>query len=58
MWGHTVINNAYYTKKDGTRVHKKYYVCGAFKNKGKPPAVVMALMHKPQSKKWPNDLRN
>lgn len=32
--GHMVINNSYYTKKDGTRVHKKYYVCGTFKNKG------------------------
>lgn len=32
--GHMVINNSYYTKKDGARVHKKYYVCGAFKNKG------------------------
>lgn len=32
--GHMVINNAYYTRKDGTRVHKKYYVCGTFKNKG------------------------
>lgn len=32
--GHMVINNSYYTKKDGTRVHKKYYVCGSFKNKG------------------------
>lgn len=32
--GHMVINNSYYTKADGTRVKKKYYVCGAFKNKG------------------------
>lgn len=32
--GHMVINNSYYTLKDGTKVHKKYYVCGAFKNKG------------------------
>ncbi|UUX33263.1 recombinase family protein [Fundicoccus culcitae] len=32
--GHMVINNSYYKKKDGTKVHKKYYVCGTFKNKG------------------------
>ncbi|UJF15954.1 recombinase family protein [Jeotgalibaca sp. MA1X17-3] len=32
--GHMVVNNSYYTRKDGTRIKKKYYVCGAFKNKG------------------------
>ena len=32
--GHMVINNSYYKKVDGTKVKKKYYVCGSFKNKG------------------------
>lgn len=32
--GHMVVSNSYYRLKDGTRVKKSYYVCGAFKNKG------------------------
>jgi len=33
--GHMVVSNSSYKLKDGTRKRKQYYVCGAFKNKGK-----------------------
>lgn len=32
--GHMVINNSYYKKVDDSKVKKKHYVCGSFKNKG------------------------
>jgi len=32
--GHMVVSNSSYRLKDGSRVKKSYYVCGAFKNKG------------------------